>query len=122
MFIMAKKDYDAPKLMVKKPGFADEVFGFHAQEAVEKALKTWLISIQHQYPKIHDLRTLARLLRESGEELPEHFEGLLELSTFGTVFRYQSYEPFDDYLDRAGVVKKIGDFMSLVRDRCGLPE
>jgi hypothetical protein len=122
MFIMAKKDFYTLQLMLKDPGFADEVFGFHAQQAVEKALKTWLISVQHQHPKIHDLHTLARLLRESGQSLPERFEALLDLTAFGTVFLYQSSEPFDDNLDRAGMVDKIGDFLAFVRNRCGLPE
>ncbi len=122
MFTMAKMDFDTLQRMLKDPDFADEAFGFHAQQAVEKALKTWLIFVQHRHPKIHDLRVLVRLLEESGQSLPERFEALLDLTTFGTVFRYQSYEPFDDYLDRTGIVEEIGVLLAFVRNRCGLPE
>ena len=42
--------------------FAEAVFGFHAQQAIEKGLKAWLASLGTSYPKTHDLRLLLVLL------------------------------------------------------------
>jgi hypothetical protein len=42
LLLMAGKDFDAMRGMVGCPLFADEIFGFHAQQAIEKALKAWL--------------------------------------------------------------------------------
>ena len=39
---MAEKDFAALKGMVDPLVFADEVFGFHTQQAAEKSLKAWL--------------------------------------------------------------------------------
>jgi len=42
LLTMAGKDLDAIERMKNSAGFAEEVFGLHAQQAVEKALKAWL--------------------------------------------------------------------------------
>lgn len=42
MLRMAHKDFNALIGMQDNPLFADEIFGFHIQQAVEKALKAWL--------------------------------------------------------------------------------
>lgn len=39
---MAYKDFNALLGMQGNVLFADEIFGFHVQQAVEKALKAWL--------------------------------------------------------------------------------
>ena len=39
---MAHKNFDALRGMVGTPLFADEIFGFHAQQAIETSLKAWL--------------------------------------------------------------------------------
>jgi hypothetical protein len=36
LLALAEKDYTAISKMVSDPEFADEIFGFHAQQAVEK--------------------------------------------------------------------------------------
>ena len=42
MLRMAHKDFNALIGMQENQLFADEIFGFHIQQAVEKALKAWL--------------------------------------------------------------------------------
>jgi len=39
---MAHKDFNALLGMLGNDLFADEIFGFHVQQAVEKTLKAWL--------------------------------------------------------------------------------
>lgn len=45
--------------------FDDSIFGFHAQQVVEKSLKAWLSGIGAEYPKTHDLSLLLARLRSS---------------------------------------------------------
>lgn len=50
---LARRDLTALGGMLDVNTFADEIFGFHAQQAVEKALKAWLSLIEIEYPSIH---------------------------------------------------------------------
>ncbi len=52
---LARCDYDALVGMQASALFADAIFGFHAQQAVEKALKAWLTARRRSYPFAHDL-------------------------------------------------------------------
>lgn len=51
MLRMARKDLDAAGRMIENRLFAEEVFGFHAQQAAEKALKAWLSWYGVVYPR-----------------------------------------------------------------------
>lgn len=64
---------------------SDEIFGFHAQQAVEKLLKARLVSLGVDYPKVHNLLTMVELLASAGVSLRENLASLcrLPLSAFG---------------------------------------
>jgi HEPN domain-containing protein len=49
IFEMAKKDLSALEGMLNKQNFADEIFGFHAQQAIEKCLKAWIALLGSNY-------------------------------------------------------------------------
>ncbi len=79
---------------------ADEVIGFHAQQAVEKLLKAVLTSRAIPYPFTHDLVELIDLLRSSGFELAETLEDVQGLNPFAATLRYDDApaepdQPFD---------------------------
>jgi hypothetical protein len=38
---MAKKDHRTPTHMLDAESLSEEMFGFHAQQAIEKTLKAW---------------------------------------------------------------------------------
>ena len=59
---MARRDHDALAATVDLPLVADSIDGFHAQQAVEKALKSWLALHSLQYPLTHDLPPAALAL------------------------------------------------------------
>jgi len=73
--------------------FEDSVFGFHAQQALEKALKSWLNLRSVAYPKTHDLRLLMNLLDTQAQEDCEPFAELADLTDFAVQFRYDSPTP-----------------------------
>jgi len=63
--------------------------GFHAQQAVEKALKAMLTCAKVEYPRTHNLSMLLELLRINGLPLPPGAETLSRLTPFGAAFRYE---------------------------------
>jgi HEPN domain-containing protein len=67
---------------------ADWLFGFHAQQAVEKYLKAVLAIDQERPERTHDLGVLAEQSRQSGHALPEALEGISDLSRYAVQERY----------------------------------
>ncbi len=117
---MAGKDFDALERMIRYGGFAEEVFGLHAQQAVEKLLKAWLCYTDiEKIPHIHDLDELAALLRTQGEQIPENILPLLDLSDFAIQFRYEPYPTFDEPLERKNILLLLQQLMSFVKRRSG---
>jgi HEPN domain-containing protein len=55
---MARKDLKALENMNRQEQFATEIYGFHAQQAIEKSLKSLLSFLRVKYPKTHDLEIL----------------------------------------------------------------
>lgn len=62
--------------------------GFHAQQAVEKALKAVLAARSVEFPRTHNLAQLLDLLREQGLPLPADGQNLPRLTPFGATLRY----------------------------------
>ncbi|MGO9122175.1 MAG: HEPN domain-containing protein [Desulfomonilaceae bacterium] len=67
MLAVAEVDLKALQNMLDPEMFEDAVFGFHAQQAVEKSLKAWLSLRRIVYPKTHDLRVLMNLLQTKAQ-------------------------------------------------------
>ena len=95
---------------------SDEIFGFHAQQAVEKLLKARLTSLDVDYPKVHNLLTMVELLDAAKESLPNDLSDLFHLTPFATTFRYEEVEEFV-VLDRAKTRAKIAQPHELIHGR-----
>ena len=94
--------------------FDDEIFGFHAQQAVEKALKAWLSFAGVEYPRTHDLRQLFNLLEQSGENVPEEFHVSMHLTDFAVQFRYESLVGLDAELNRTKLIQQATEVIEHV--------
>ena len=68
LLMSAKRDISALHGMADASVFADEIFGFHAQQAAEKLLKAWLALLGETYPTIHDLARHSRLLLQAAAQ------------------------------------------------------
>ena len=86
LLFAAERDFDAIRRMLD-PGFYDEVFGQHVQQAVEKFLKAWLCLLGEQYPFRHDLQELMGRLEEQGI-LVEDFTALVQYTPYASELRY----------------------------------
>jgi HEPN domain-containing protein len=66
----------------------DGPIGFHAQQAVEKALKIALVLADVELPRTHDLEFLVRLVRGSGVDIPADLSSPEWLTPWAADFRY----------------------------------
>lgn len=92
----------------------DETIGFHAQQAVEKALKAWLVALGVDYPKLHNLDALMGLLEAEGHALPVHLAGVGDLTPFATVFRYEDFCA-PTVFDREGALRTAREIHAFVQ-------
>ncbi|MFW6163013.1 MAG: HEPN domain-containing protein [Planctomycetota bacterium] len=93
--------------------FSDEVFGFHAQQAVEKALKAWLCLLGVVYPKTHDLDLLFELLDEAGAHVPDEYQRLSNLVDFAVQYRYWAFEDTWE-LERTATARAVASLLEFV--------
>jgi len=87
----AAQDEFAVRTLSQVPESADEIIGFHAQQAVEKLLKAVLASSGIPYRKTHDLAELLDLLHDSGVVLPQEIEDVRVLTPFAAELRYDEF-------------------------------
>ena len=104
---IALRDLRAAKAMLDTGTFPDEIFGFQAQQAVEKCLKAWLSHLDVEYPKIHDLDELFLMLSEAGAPISSESRSLSELTPFAVQFRYDTLDIAQSGLNRAEIVGRV---------------
>lgn len=114
MFNMAEKDFKALKNMTDETLFEIEIFGFHAQQTVEKLLKAWLSAVTIKYERTHDLQILFSLLKENGQHIPSELENLENLTDFSVNFRYDVFDNVDASLERQKVIDNIKQLRDIV--------
>ena len=100
LLVMARKDFDALRGMLDNPLFADEIFGFHAQQAIEKSLKAWLAARSVVFPLTHDLSRLLDLLEENNVDVSP-FWPLVQYTVFAVQARYEA-----DLLEAEGPIAR----------------
>ena len=83
----AERDFSALRAMGENADFADEIFGFHAQQTAEKAFKAWLAMLGEDYPLTHDLVRLLKMLMEHGTDA-ERYKPLADYGPYAVQFRY----------------------------------
>jgi HEPN domain-containing protein len=116
LLAVAERDYRALCGMEDSAVFSDEIFGFHVQQAVEKALKAWLSYLGVSYPKTHDLDELGALLEKAGQSIPAFAWGLLEFTDFAVTFRYDAFPDMEADIDRHGSIDQIARLLQHVRE------
>jgi HEPN domain-containing protein len=102
----ARRDLRALRAMSDTDAFPDEIFGFHAQQSVEKALKAWLAFLGIVFPKTHDLKRLIDLLGESGVSTGA-LDPFVDLNSFAVQYRYESLYADEEPIDRPGLAGMI---------------
>lgn len=113
MLAVAKRDAKSLSNMCNAAQHEEEVFGFHAQQAVEKALKAWIGFLGGDYPRTHDLSHLLHLLTLKDERAGEYLS-LVRYTVYAVQMRYDLRNDADEPLNRAGVVKEVQGLIEVV--------
>ena len=119
MLRLARRDLTALEALGGMAQVDDVICGFHAQQAVEKALKAWLAILGHEYPFTHDLPRLFSLLRRAGANA-ERFRPLARFTPYAVQARYDEGDPdAEDALDRTAVVAEVTALLEHVASLLG---
>ncbi|MDQ3093125.1 MAG: HEPN domain-containing protein [Actinomycetota bacterium] len=90
----------------------DDIVGFHAQQAVEKQLKSLCAWRRLEYPYTHDIAALIEVLEDDGIDVPSDVRTGAELTPWAVQFRYEPVR--DAALDRDRAI----EIVTHVRDWC----
>ena len=109
-FYLKKADEDA-EVVFRVPDevlAADSVFGFHAQQAVEKLLKAVLAARAVAFRRTHQIRELMVVLDDAGIPIPPDLADLDELTPFAVEFRYDDVPVGEEpALDRPAIRDRV---------------
>ena len=84
----AKRELGVLKVLVEANS-AQEAIGFHAQQALENALKGWISALDADYGNTHDVAELAAVVRQHpNEDHTPAGEKLARLSEYAVRYRY----------------------------------
>ncbi len=106
LIAVAKSYFKALQNMLDQEAFEDRIFGFHAQQTIEKILKAWLNYKQKVYPYTHDLSRLLNALQDCGADVEPYWD-FLDLSAYAVRFRYEMLPEHEEPLDRNALLKDI---------------
>ncbi|NGZ26813.1 MAG: HEPN domain-containing protein [Magnetococcales bacterium] len=113
LLILAKDDLRAMGGMLDDEVFSDAIFGFHAQQAVEKGIKAWLSNCGVYYPKTHDIDQLLALMEEKGMDMVDSGYWS-QLNPFAVQFRYSLMEMDEPLLPRDAIIQQVGILLAKV--------
>jgi len=74
--------------LIEVEEISPEILAFHAQQAVEKALKALLVQRQVDFPRTHNIGMLFILCAESGYEVEDYLREADKLSDYAVAARY----------------------------------
>ena len=109
-----RDDLAALEVMESSSRISPSIFGFHAQQAVEKSLKAWLSSLDIFYPRIHALDELFNLLEEHGATTIDRFRHLQDLTPFAVQFRYEEFTITEANFNRSEVVRQVNELIDYI--------
>jgi len=91
----AAGDLHACRVLLDDAEIDDNIIGFHAQQAVEKALKVAVVLAGVELPRTHDLEFLASLVQGAGDEVPDTLADTEWLTPWAADLRYDEPLPLD---------------------------
>lgn len=115
----AERDRQAYDKLAADPDMHDSVAGFHAQQAVEKALKAVLARAGVVVRRTHDIAELLDLMEDNGLPAPPYADRLDELNPYAVEMRYGLVEPGP--LDRSGIAAWLRAVISWASQQTGMP-
>lgn len=87
----AAQDAMVVEKLLHDPDIADEVIGFHCQQAAEKLLKSILVARSVEFRRTHDLVELVDVLDDNHVIVPGEIADLETLNPFAVELRYDLF-------------------------------
>ena len=94
----AEGDAKAVRVFASNLEISDDIVGFHAQQAVEKWLKSVIAGRGEDFEYTHDLHRLVMLATGEEGELPVDVDAVITLTQYAVPLRYEDLldaEPLD---------------------------
>lgn len=101
LLTLAREDLIAAEALENDERVSDSSVGFHAQQAVEKALKAAISSRGLEFPFTHDLGLLMQLCEDAGFKLPAELAEADRLTPYAAAIRYGLGNPKSVAVERA---------------------
>jgi len=93
LLALAREDLAAAEALDRAERVSDAPVGFHAQQAVEKALKAAIASRGQDFPFTHDIGLLMQLCQDAGLKLPADLAEGDRLTPYAAAIRYGLGDP-----------------------------
>ena len=90
---LAREDRAAAEALDREERVSDAPVGFHAQQAVEKALKAAIAKRSEGFPFTHDIGLLMQLCQDAGLTLPAGLTEADRLTPYAAAIRYGLGDP-----------------------------
>ena len=111
----AERDVQALRVTRRSDEVSDEVFGFHVQQAAEKALKARIALLGDTYPLTHNIEDLLDFLVERGVNMSP-FETLVGYTPYAVEFRYHGVDADVELIERDGAVALVEALLESVQN------
>jgi len=113
--IKASHDLAAAKIIVLSIPEYHDVIAFHCQQAIEKALKGYLVFLEIEFKPVHDLGYLINLVSTKDDAFDLLYDDVDRISRFAVQIRYPdtiiTLTP-DQVRDAIAVADRIYDLVS----------
>ncbi len=107
---------DLRSLLILAAEGPEEGFGFHVQQALEKAFKAWLALLGELYPLTHDLKTLLDRLAARGVDI-QPWRETERYTPYAVQFRYTGVDPDTEAIDRDKAAASVRTLLAEVECR-----
>lgn len=94
--------------LITDPDGYQEMYGFHAQQAVENALKAWLSAAELNYRRVHDLQEVANQVFADSNESNTPAAAQLKLLMDYTAYENPDYPNIKNWLTHYAVSYRYG--------------
>ncbi len=101
------------EVLVEDSRSSQEAIGFHAQQAMENALKGWISALDSDYRNTHDLAKLAAIVRQHPDEIHTPAgEKLAWLTRYAVRYRYSDAQVVID--DRDALLSAVPETVEAI--------
>jgi len=110
----ADRDLEVSKRELKLSNPYTDIICFHAQQAAEKYMKAYLIWLDIEFQKTHDIEDLVILASKKDSSILELKDSGAELSSFAVEIRYPEFEEpsIEDTITTVKIAEKFENFIN----------